>query len=33
MLSESPRLIGNFRKSLVFVGIQFGNSAALYRDF
>lgn len=32
-ISENPRLIGDFRKNLVFVEIQFGNSAALYRDF
>jgi len=33
MLSENPRLIGDFRKNLVFVEVQFGNSATLYRDF
>lgn len=33
MLVESPRLIGDFRKDLVFIEIQFGNSAALYRDY
>lgn len=32
-LSETPRLIGDFAKGLVFGEIQFGNSAALYRDF
>ena len=32
-LSESPRLIGDFAKGLVFGEIQFGNSATLYRDF
>jgi len=32
-LSVNPRLIGDFRKNLVFVEIQFGNSATLYRDF
>lgn len=32
-LSEKPRLIGDFRKNLVFGEIQFGNSATLYRDF
>ena len=32
-LSENPRLIGDFEKNLVFVEIQFGNSATLYRDF
>ena len=33
MLSRNPRLIGDFRKNLVFVEVQFGNSATLYRDF
>lgn len=33
MLSKNPRLIGDFRKNLVFVEVQFGNSATLYRDF
>ena len=32
-LSDKPRLIGDFRKNLVFGEIQFGNSATLYRDF
>jgi|TARA_B100002003_G_C13780362_1_gene386496 hypothetical protein len=32
-LSDKPRLIGDFRKNLVFVEVQFGNSATLYRDF
>jgi hypothetical protein len=32
-LSNSPRLIGDFAKGLVFGEIQFGNSATLYRDF
>ena len=32
-LSLNPRLIGDFRKNLVFVEVQFGNSATLYRDF
>ena len=32
-LSQKPRLIGDFRKKLVFVEVQFGNSATLYRDF
>ena len=31
-LPESPRLIGDFKKNLVFVEVQFGNSATLYRD-
>ncbi len=33
LLLRSPQLIGDFRKGLVFVEIQFGNSAALYRDY
>ena len=33
MISQNPRLIGDFRKNLVFVEVQFGNSATLYRDF
>lgn len=33
ILRKSPKLIGDFRKELVFVEVQFGNSAALYRDF
>ena len=32
-LSDSPRLIGDFSKGLVFGEVQFGNSATLYRDF
>ncbi|HPJ69049.1 MAG TPA: BglII/BstYI family type II restriction endonuclease [Desulfobacteraceae bacterium] len=32
-LNESPKLIGDFRKNLVFVEVQFGNSSTLYRDF
>jgi hypothetical protein len=32
-LLSRPRLIGDFRKDLVFVEIQFGNSATLYRDY
>ena len=32
-LSNSPRLIGDFAKRLVFGETQFGNSATLYRDF
>ena len=32
-LSDSPRLIGDFAKGLVFGEVQFGNSATLYRDF
>ncbi len=33
ILRENPKLIGDFRKDLVFVEIQFGNSSALYRDY
>ena len=33
LLGEKPKLIGDFRKGLVFVEIQFGNSATLYRDY
>lgn len=33
ILRESPKLIGDFRKGLVFVEVQFGNSSALYRDY
>ena len=33
LLSQKPRLIGDFIKNLVFVEVQFGNSATLYRDF
>lgn len=32
-LSDSPRLIGDFAKGLIFGEVQFGNSATLYRDF
>ena len=32
-LREAPKLIGDFRKGLVFIEIQFGNSATLYRDY
>lgn len=32
-LRSEPRLIGDFRKGLVFIEIQFGNSATLYRDY
>jgi len=33
ILRSDPKLIGDFRKKLVFVEIQFGNSSALYRDY
>jgi hypothetical protein len=32
-LLSSPRLIGDLQKGLVFVEVQFGNSATLYRDY
>lgn len=33
LLRRGPRLIGDFRKGLVFVEVQFGNSSSLYRDY
>ncbi|MBS4024004.1 MAG: hypothetical protein KGZ79_16565 [Dethiobacter sp.] len=33
MLIDNPRLIGDYQKNDVFVEIQFGNSATLYRDY
>lgn len=33
LLYDSPRLIGDFRKSDVFVEVQFGNSSTIYRDY
>ncbi len=33
LLRVEPNLIGDFRKGLVFVEIQFGNSSTLYRDY
>lgn len=33
LLRREPKLIGDFRKALVFVEIQFGNSSTLYRDY
>ena len=33
VLRIDPKFIGDFRKGLIFVEIQFGNSATLYRDF
>lgn len=33
LLRTDPRLIGDFRKRLVFVEVQFGNSSTLYRDY
>jgi hypothetical protein len=32
-LRTNPKLIGDFRKGLVLIEIQFGNSATLYRDY
>ena len=32
-LRTEPKLIGDFRKDLVFVEVQFGNSSTLYRDY
>lgn len=32
-IKDSPKLIGDFRKGLVFVEVQFGNSSTLFRDF
>ena len=32
-LCDSPRLIGDFQKNDIFIEIQFGNSATLYRDY
>ena len=33
LLRKEPKLIGDFRKGLLFVEVQFGNSSALYRDY
>ncbi|MDP6317677.1 MAG: BglII/BstYI family type II restriction endonuclease [Pseudomonadales bacterium] len=33
ILRTKPKLIGDFRKGLVFVEVQFGNSSTLYRDY
>lgn len=33
LLRSDPKLVGDFRKGLVFVEIQFGNSSTLYRDY
>jgi hypothetical protein len=33
LLRSDPKLIGDFRKGLVFVEVQFGNSSTLYRDY
>ena len=33
LLYDNPKLIGDFAKNDVFVEVQFGNSATLYRDY
>lgn len=33
VIRTEPKLIGDFRKGLVFVEVQFGNSSTLYRDY
>ncbi len=33
MLYENPKLIGDYKKNDVFVEVQFGNSATVYRDY
>ena len=33
LLYSNPRLIGDFLKNDVFVEIQFGNSATIYREY
>jgi hypothetical protein len=33
LLFDDPKLIGDFKKNDIFVEIQFGNSATLYRDY
>lgn len=33
VLYDSPKLIGDYQKNDVFVEIQFGNSATIYRDY
>jgi hypothetical protein len=33
LLCDNPRLIGDFQKNDIFVEVQFGNSATLYRDY
>lgn len=33
LLHDNPKLIGDFQKNDVFVEIQFGNSATIYRDY
>lgn len=33
LLYDNPKLIGDFRKNDIFIEVQFGNSASLYRDY
>lgn len=33
LLNDDPKLIGDFRKNDIFIEVQFGNSATLYRDY
>ena len=33
LLYKNPRLIGDFQKNDIFIEIQFGNSATIYRDY
>ena len=33
VLHENPKLIGDFGKNDIFIEIQFGNSATVYRDY
>ncbi len=33
LLHDNPKLIGDFKKNDIFIEIQFGNSATLYRDY
>jgi len=32
-LYDNPKLIGDFQKTDIFIEVQFGNSASLYRDY
>lgn len=33
LLHKNPKLIGDFQKNDVFIEVQFGNSATIYRDY
>jgi len=33
LLYNDPKLIGDFQKNDIFIEVQFGNSATLYRDY